>query len=106
MRVLIDECLPRKLKHEFSLHDVHTVPEMGWSGKKNGELLALARGDGFEVLLTIDRRLRDQHDLKTAGIGVVVLIAISNRLSDLTPLVPSIQRELGLIQPGDVVEVR
>jgi hypothetical protein len=42
MRVLLDECLPRKLKNDLSGHDVRTVPEMGWAGKKNGELLQLA----------------------------------------------------------------
>lgn len=37
MKILIDECLPRKLKHTLGVHDVMTVPEAGWSGKKNGE---------------------------------------------------------------------
>jgi hypothetical protein len=42
MRVLLDECLPRKLKNDLAGHDVRTVPDMGWAGKKNGELLQLA----------------------------------------------------------------
>ena len=41
MRILLDECVPRPLKRELLGHDVHTVPEMGWSGKRNGELLRL-----------------------------------------------------------------
>jgi len=44
LRVLLDECLPKKLKREFINCAVVTVQEMGWSGKKNGELMAVARG--------------------------------------------------------------
>ena len=49
MRILLDECVPRRLRRELPGHDVHTVPEMGWAGKKNGELLQLMTGQGFEV---------------------------------------------------------
>jgi hypothetical protein len=38
MKVLLDECLPKKLKWELTGHKVITVPEQGWAGKKNGEL--------------------------------------------------------------------
>jgi hypothetical protein len=42
MKVLLDECVPRKLKREIGNHEVRTVTESGWSGLKNGELLSLA----------------------------------------------------------------
>jgi len=48
MKLLLDECLPRKLKHHLPGHVCHTVPEAGWAGKKNGELLRLAEKSGFE----------------------------------------------------------
>jgi predicted nuclease of predicted toxin-antitoxin system len=53
MRLLIDECLPRALKRFFIGHECRTVQEMGWSGKKNGDLLSLAEAE-FDVLATID----------------------------------------------------
>jgi hypothetical protein len=105
MRILLDECVPRRLGREFAGHDVRTVPEMGWSGKKNGELLQLMTGQGFEVLLTVDQSIRHQQNLQTAGVAVLVLVAPSNRLADLVPLVPSAQSALGSIKPGDVVEI-
>lgn len=58
MRILLDECVPRRLRREFVGHDIHTVPEMGWSGKKNGDLLRAMAGDGFEALVTVDQNLR------------------------------------------------
>ena len=105
MRVLLDECVPRRLRRELPGHDVRTVPEMGWSGKKNGELLQLMAGQNLEVLLTVDQTIRYQQNLQAAGVAAVVLVAVSNRLADLLPLVPSALAALGSIKPGDVVEV-
>lgn len=51
MRILLDECVPRPLRREFVGHTISTIRDMGWAGKKNGELLALMAGAGFEVLL-------------------------------------------------------
>lgn len=78
---------------------------MGWSGRKNGELLRLMAGQGFEVLLTGDQGLRHQQNLRSAGIAVVALVTTSNRLADLLPLMPAVLAALGPIKPGDVVEV-
>ncbi len=89
MRVLIDECAPRSLRTSLTGHDVHTVAEMGWSGKKNGELLALMASDDFEVLLTVDQNLRHQQNLSANGVGIIVLVAPTNRMADLRPLMPS-----------------
>jgi hypothetical protein len=105
MRVLLDECLPRRLRSHFPGHDVHTVPEMGWAGKKDAELLSLMQGDGFEVLVTADRGIRHQQNLPSAGVAVIVLVAATNRLTDLIPRVAGALAALATIQPGDVVEI-
>ena len=57
MKVLLDECVPRKLKREFAEYEVFTVTEQGWSGIKNGNLLALAESE-FDVFLTVDQNLK------------------------------------------------
>ena len=106
MRVLLDECVPRPLRRAFPGHDVRTIPEMGWAGKKNGELLALMAADGFEVLLTVDRGIRHQQNLAAAGVAVVVMVAATNRLPDLLPLAPAVEAALVGIRPGDAPEVK
>ena len=63
-------------------------------------------GAGFEVLLTVDQNLRHQQNLVTAGVAVVVMVAASNRLADLIPLIPKVKAALYGIQAGDAVEVR
>jgi hypothetical protein len=106
MRVLLDECVPKRLGRLVVGHAVRTVPQEGWSGKKNGELLALMAAAGFEVLLTVDQGIRHQQNLVAAGVGVVVMVGASNQLTDLVSLVPGVLTALTAIKPGDVVEIR
>ena len=94
------------MKRELGDYEIRTVVEMGWAGNKNGALLQLMNQEGFTVLLTTDQNLRYQQNLQQAGVAVIVLVAPSNRLSDLLPLIPDVRSLLSTITPGDVVEVR
>jgi rRNA-processing protein FCF1 len=105
MRILLDECVPRPLKRELADYEIQTVVEMGWSGTKNGELLRLMNQEGFTILLTSDQNLRYQQNLEQAGVAIVVLVARSNRLLDLVPLIPDVRSVLDRIAPGEVIEV-
>jgi predicted nuclease of predicted toxin-antitoxin system len=106
MRILIDECAPRALKHFLAKggHACLTVQEAGWSGKENGELLALAEIE-FDVLVTIDTNLRYQQNLSGRRIAIVILLAHSNRLEHLSQHFPACVNVLETIEPGDVVYV-
>ena len=104
MRLLLDECMPRRLKREFVGHEVSTVDEAGLKGLKNGQLLRIASG-AFDVLITVDRRLSREQRLSDFEIGVIVLIAPSNRFEDLEPLVPRVIGALRVIKPREAVEV-
>jgi len=104
MRVLLDECLPRRLKRSLVGHDVQTVPEAGWAGKQNGELIHLAAGS-FDAFITVDRNLVYQQNLASVPFGVEVLSARSNRLADLEPLVPKILEALEASRPNQVIRV-
>jgi hypothetical protein len=104
VRVLLDECLPRRLKRELVGHDVKTAPEVGWASKSNGALLALASAE-FDVFLTSDRNPSHQQNLSAFDIAVIVLIAASNRIDDLRPLVPRILEALVTAKAGTVTSV-
>ena len=105
MRVLLDECLPKKLGQSLVGHVSRTVAQEGWAGNRNGALLALMAARGFEVLLTADQSIPHQQNLQSAGVAVVIMVTTSNRLPDLLPLVPGVLAALTTIQPGDVVQV-
>lgn len=104
MRVLLDECLPRRLGLELAGHLVSTVPQAGWAGVSNGKLLALIAGH-YDAFLTIDQNLPSQQKTAALSFGVIVLQAPSNQLADLRPLVPQILAALAALQPGTVVIV-
>ena len=106
MKVLIDECAPKALKNNLTAHghECLTVQEAGWSGKENGELLALAETE-FDALVTLDTNLRYQQNLAGRRNAIVVLLARSNRLDHLSPHFPACVSALERIKPGDVVHV-
>jgi predicted nuclease of predicted toxin-antitoxin system len=104
MRVLLDECVPRKLRRELSEHEVLTVTERGWSGIENGELLALAEAE-FDIFLTVDQNLKYQQNLTSINIGLILLVARNNRLKTLLPLIPDVRSALESIKPGDFVRI-
>ncbi|HXC32536.1 MAG TPA: DUF5615 family PIN-like protein [Verrucomicrobiae bacterium] len=106
MRVLIDECLPSRIKRSYIPHghECKTAREIGLGSKKNGELLSLAEGQ-WDVLLTNDRNIKHQQNMTGRTISILVLCAKSNRLEDLLPLVPESLRALQSVKPGQIIEI-
>lgn len=105
MRVLLDEQLPRHLARELRGHDVTTVQQKGWAGLKNGDLLRSAADAGFEVFVTADSNLEFQQNLSQARLGVILLIAPSNALEDLLPLVSGLLTAIRKSRPGGILRV-
>jgi hypothetical protein len=104
MRLLLDECVPKRLKRELLGHKARTVQEMGWAGIKNGALLRLANGQ-FDALLTVDQGIEFQQSLLGLSISLVVMLAASNDVDDLIPLLPSVEVALATLGPGEIVRV-
>lgn len=105
MLLLLDECIPRPLKRDLVGHDVRHVVDMGWSSKRNGELLRLMLAEHFEALLTVDQNLEFQQNLRASGIRVVVVLARTNRVKELRPLAPQMLRALDSVMPGELIRV-
>lgn len=104
MKLLLDECIDRKLAQEFVDYEIKTVPQMGWAGIKNGQLLALAQVE-FDVFITVDQNLSFQQNLSQFDIAVIVLQASSNRLADLKPLTSQILAILTTAARGQATTV-
>jgi hypothetical protein len=77
---------------------------MGWEKLTNGELLYAAASE-FEVVLTVDRKLKHEQNLTALPIAVVVVAAGDTRLSALIPFVPAIERALLAIIPRSLIEI-
>jgi len=105
MRVLLDECLPKKLKREVQADFVRTVPEMGWAGTKNGALLRLVERK-FDVFLTNDQNLEHQQNLKLFDLAVLVLVAATNDIEDLRPLMPAANGAIRTIGSREITYIK
>lgn len=101
MRVLLDENLPADLAPLIAGGSATTVRAEGWSGISNGELLRRISGR-FDALLTMDRNLQHQQNVKQLSFGIVLIRARSNRMVDLVPLLPAIAEALGGLGPGEL----
>lgn len=104
MRILFDHCVDRRLRRHLASHEVKTTYEMGWAAYKNGVLLTAAESE-FDVFLTVDQNLPYQQNLSGRRIAIVILVATSNRLEDLIPLIPQAEPVLQSVQGGQVVRV-
>lgn len=102
MRLLLDECVPARLRKALPKHEVTTVGQAGWSGIKNGKLLALA-GSRFDAFITLDKNLPYQQNTARLPIAIFVLDAVSNELSYLLPLLPKLEGALEKLLPGSYV---
>ena len=103
MRILLDECVPKRLKRDLKGHNALTVTELGWAGKKNGELIRLMLKHNFGAFLTIDQNLSYQQNLREAGFTVVVMSAGANRTDDLRPLIPRVLAALASAAPDSLI---
>jgi predicted nuclease of predicted toxin-antitoxin system len=106
MKLLLDECVPHRFRWSLSsgVHECLTVPEAGFAGKTNGELLSLAEGD-FGVFITLDKGFAYQQNLKGRSIGVIVIRAKSARLADLLPHAEACLAAIAVIKPGEVIQI-
>jgi len=105
MRVLLDECVDERLRYLLDLHTCETARYAKLASLRNGQLLAAAEAAGFDVIVTADREIPFQQNLRNRKIAVLILCAPTNRLTDLQKLVPAALRRLLSIRPGEVVKV-
>ncbi len=103
MKILLDESLPRKLKADFGKdYEVKSVRDMGWLGKKNGELLGLMVFNGFDYFITVDKNLAYQQNLDRFSIIIFILHGVNNKRETLQKLIDKV---ITAIQKGNLKKV-
>lgn len=106
MKLLLDENLPKRLKTDFPEHEVFTVRDIGWTGKKNGELMSLLIDKAFDALLTFDKNLQYQQNFNKYQLPVIVLFAPDNTYMTLKELTPEISKVLSSMLKAGATIVR
>lgn len=105
MRILLDECVPRRIKRHFRDRGlVLTVTDAGLSGYKNGQLLRRISGD-FNVFITIDKSIQHQQNLATFDISFVLLRVLSNDVADIEPVLPRLFARWHELKSGSLLVV-
>lgn len=88
MKILLDECVTRKIKRTLKDYEVYTVAEMGFSGLKNGKLLTNAEQAGFDILLTIDKSIDKQQNISNYSITIVIIDVLKSGFKYFEELIP------------------
>ncbi len=103
MRILFDQGTPVPLRKLLNSHQVETAFERGWSTLTNGELLAAAEQDGFEVFVTTDRNLRDQQNL--GGLRIAIIVLSSTSWPRIEKAATAVKQAIDAALPGSTKEV-
>lgn len=101
MKILLDECLPVRLKKLLYEYEVYSVSEMRWKSLKNGKLLSVAVENNFDIILTFDKKLESQQNLKSFNISVVVFEVNRNKIELIFPLIPKFKEMLLSLEKGE-----
>lgn len=104
MKIILDECLPRRLVRDLHPHSATTVPREGWAGIPNGALLKLIAPE-FDVFITVDSNLVHQQNLAGSNLCVITLHAVNSRYETLQPLMPDVLKAISCVQPGKIIHV-
>jgi len=102
-RVLLDHCVPRRVRQALAGCEVATAYQRNWSELKNGALLEAAEDGGFDVLVTADKNLRYQQQLAHRRIAIVELP--TNSLPALLPRFATISDAVNRVRPGEYLEL-
>ena len=94
MKILLDECVTKRLKPHLPGYEVFTVTEMRWNGIKNGKLLGLCVDQDFDLLLTIDKSLMFQQNLDKFKLTIVVLNSLTSKIEEILLFIPSFKARL------------
>ena len=103
MRVMLDECVPVRLKRWLPDHEVNTVSELGWSGIQNGRLLRLLVEGNYDAFVTTDKNLEYQQNLP--GLPLAILVLPTNHWKSLQPHQARVLQAFGRLRSGQVTRL-
>lgn len=98
MKILLDECVTKRLKSYLAEYEVFTVSQMNWNGVKNGKLMELCVANNFDLLLTIDKNLMFQQHLDKYKLSVAVLNSSTSKIEELILFMPALKEQINKIE--------
>ncbi len=105
MKLVIDECLPKRLIHIFTKHEVWTVPQIGLSGAKDRKLLDELDTRKIDIFITIDGNIEYQQRFSNRAFGTIIIRSVTNRLENLLLLEDDLLEAINTTTPGNVTHI-
>ena len=105
MKIVIDECLPKRVTQFFEKGRAYTVPQIGLSGAKDTALLNELDKREIDVFITIDGNIEYQEQFINRKFGTVVIISVSNRFNDLLHLKDKIFKAVDSVSNGEIEHI-
>ena len=105
MKLVIDECLPKRLIHVFTKHEAWTVPQIGLAGAKDRKLLDELDNRNIDVFITIDGNIEYQQRFSNRSFGTIIIRSVTNRLENLLLLEDDLLEAVDTIASGNVVHI-
>jgi len=98
LKILLDEGVPDIIQKRLSRFSIFSVKEMSWRGVKNGVLLD-SMADDFQIIITTDKNLPLQQNLKNRQISAIILP--TNEIPAVIDLLPQIEQAIAKLPPGE-----
>lgn len=105
MKIIVDECLPKRVTSFFEEHEAYTVPQIGLSGTKDTELLEELHSKGIDIFITIDGNIEYQQQFQNRCFGTIIIRSVSNRFLDLIHYKEQILNAITNIQAGEIIHI-
>jgi len=103
LKILLDEGVPKGIQQRLNRLSISNVEDMGWRGITNGALLDLMAAGQFQILITADKNLPFQQNLKKRQLSAIIIPA--NDVPTVVQLLPKIEQALAIIAPGESIEL-
>ncbi len=100
MKILLDECVTKKVKELLLGHTVFTIGQMDWQGLKNGMLIKQAEQQNFDILLTIDKNISYQQNTSKYNISIVVLNCNNSTIESIKDYIPNFLEQANSFEKG------
>ena len=98
MKILLDECVTKRLKNHLTEFNIFTIRELNLSGIKNGKLMTYCVKNNFDLLLTIDKNLMYQQNLDKYPVTIAVLNCFTSKIEELITFLPSFKLQVDKLQ--------
>jgi len=104
MQILLDQNTPAGLKRVLDPHRVIHADDVGWGNLANGDLLAMAESQGYEVMVTCDQNIVYQQNL--AGRKISLIVLSTNNWAVIRAATKSVVEANDAALPGSYVKLR